>query len=105
MEKPSLKYIKELSGGDEAFEAKLIAVVKAELPNEISEYKSNMEDSDFAKAAENVHKIKHKLGILNLEESYELAVEYEAELREENARHKEHFESILQTCTNFISNF
>lgn len=105
MEKPSLNYIKELSGGDKTFEAKLIAVVKKELPNEIVEYKGNMNNSAFAKAAENVHKIKHKFGILSLEESYELAVEYEVELKDENTRHKEQFESILQACTDFISDF
>lgn len=105
MEKPSLNYIKELSGGDAAFEAKLIAVVKSELPDEIAEYNRNMRDSAFAKAAENVHKIKHKFGILSLEKSYELAVEYETELREGNTKHKKEFETIVQACIYFISNF
>ena len=103
MEKPSLAYIKELSGGDKTFEATLIAVIKAELPDEIAVYKGNIHNSAFAKAAENVHKLKHKLGILSLEENYELAVIYEADLKEGNIRHKERFESILQVCTDFIS--
>ena len=105
MEQPSLNYIKELAGGDTTFEAKLIAVVKAELPGEIAEYDENMRNSAFAKAAENVHKIKHKFGILSLEEGYELAVLYEVGLIESNTDHKKQFESILEACTDFISNF
>ena len=35
METPNLKYIKELSEGDLAFEAKLISVIKKELPEGI----------------------------------------------------------------------
>lgn len=104
MEQPSLNYIKELSGGDAAFETKLIAVVKEELPNEIAEYKGNMESSAFAKAAENVHKIKHKFGILSLEESYELAITYEAQLNEGNPSLQPQFETILETCVHFINN-
>ncbi|MFT5863359.1 MAG: HPt (histidine-containing phosphotransfer) domain-containing protein [Flavobacteriales bacterium] len=104
MEHPSLNYIKALSGDDEVFQAKLIAVIKAELPDEISEYDENMRNFAFAKAAENVHKIKHKLCILSLEESYELAVEFEEQLKEGDIKHKEKFKSILQACTDFISN-
>lgn len=103
MEQPSLKYIKELSGGDTAFEAKLIAVIKEELPTEIAQYNGNMKNSAFAKAAENVHKIKHKLGILSLEESYELAITYEAELLEQNPNKKAQFEAILERCVYFIN--
>lgn len=105
MEQPSLAYIKDLSGGDEVFQAKLIAVVKAELPDEIAEYEENIKNSAFAKAAENVHKIKHKLGILSLEESYEIAIEYEDQLKNGTVDHKEQFETILQSCLDFINNF
>lgn len=105
MEKPSLKYIKELSGGDVSFEDKLIKVVQEELPDEILLYEECMNDSAFAKAAEVVHKIKHKLGILSLEEGYELAIVYEAQLKEGKIGHKEKFESILKTSLEFISNF
>ena len=77
MEKPSLKYIKELSGGDVSFEDKLIKVVQEELPDEILLYEECMNDSAFAKAGEVGHKSKHRLGILSLEEGYELAIVYE----------------------------
>jgi len=105
MEKPSLKYIKELSAGDTVFQTTLIKVVQDELPDEISLYEEYMSDSAFAKAAEVVHKIKHKLGILSLEEGYEIAIAYEAQLKEGRVDHKEKFESILKTSLEFISNF
>lgn len=105
MEKPSLTYIKELSRGDKDFQAKLIAVVKEELPEEIALYEKNMKDSNFKEAAENVHKIKHKLGILSLEIGYELAISHEAELRMGDTKYKKQFGIILQSCTDFISNF
>lgn len=105
MEEPSLAYIKELSGGNEVFQARLIAVVKAELPEEIAEYEINMTDHAFDKAAQNVHKIKHKLGILSLKDSYELAIEHENQLKSGNDKHKDQFEKILQSCTDFISDF
>ncbi|WP_051583883.1 Hpt domain-containing protein [Dokdonia sp. PRO95] len=102
MEKPNLNYIKELSGGDAGFEKKLIGVVQAELPQEIAEYEGNMKDSAFAKAAENVHKIKHKLGIVGLEKGYELAIAYEDELKEGKSTLKEEFDNILTAVIHFI---
>jgi len=103
MEQPNLNYIKELSGGDIDFKKKLIEVVKTELPLEIEEYLTNIERSAYIKAAENVHKLKHKLGILGLEEGYAIAIAYETQLREGTTDLKNTFQSILSACTNFIS--
>ncbi|EAQ40439.1 hypothetical protein MED134_06779 [Dokdonia sp. MED134] len=102
MEKPNLSYIQELSGGDASFEKVLIGVVQAELPVEIAEYEENMKNSAFAKAAENVHKIKHKLGIVGLVDGYELAITYEAELKENNTRLEQAFKDILNSVIDFI---
>ncbi len=102
MEKPSLKYIKELSGGDTDFEKKLIAVVKAELPGEMALYKENMENHAFAKAAENVHKLKHKFGILSLEKSYQVAIDYEEQLLQGEIGLGKEFESILERIQDFL---
>lgn len=102
MEKPNLNYIKALSGGDIAFEKKLIAVVKAELPGEIALYNENMEHHAFAKAAENVHKLKHKLGILSLEKSYQIAIDYEEQLLKGEIGLQKDFEGILQRIQDFL---
>lgn len=102
MEQPNLSYIQELSGGDTAFEKKLISVVQTELPVEIAEYQNNMENSAFAKAAENVHKIKHKLGIVGLKDGYELAITFEEQLKENNTALKMKFDDILNSVLNFV---
>lgn len=103
MEQPNSNYIKELSGGDLTFEDKLIHVIKTEWPVEVEEYENNMGEFAFAKAALNVHKIKHKLGIVGLVDGYELAVRYEEELKVSQLDSKSQFESILKTVTDFIN--
>lgn len=105
MEQPSLSYINDLAAGDESFKNKLIAVVKDELPVEIEIYHSNMNSSAFAKAAENVHKLKHKLGILGLVDGYETAIAYEEELKLGKSSLKTEFDSILVACNHFINDF
>ena len=47
MEQPNFSYIDALSGGDEAFKLKLIAIVKEELPVEIDVYVTNMKIKNF----------------------------------------------------------
>lgn len=102
MERPSLNYIKELSGGDTTFKKKLIAVVQAEFPYEKSIYEMNMENHAFAKAAENVHKLKHKFGILSLEKSYQIAIDYEEQLLNGEMVLRKDFENILERIQEFL---
>lgn len=103
MEQPNLSYIKQLSGGDKPFEDKLIAIIKTELPEEIAIYEKNIASNNFKKAAENVHKLKHKISILGLEESYEVAVNYENNLLEKSTTGRLEFENILKIMTNFLT--
>ncbi len=101
-EQPNLSYVHQLSGGDKEFEAKLLNVVKRELPQEIATYKDNILQHNLKEASSSVHKLKHKISILGLEESYNLAELYEDDLREGvNSRQKE-FEDILQRMLTFI---
>lgn len=102
MEQPNFTYINSLSRGDKAFEAKLVAVIKAEFPVEKATYIKNIEDKNYKEAAENVHKLKHKISILGLEKSYEIAVNYESNLIEDSIFLKEEFENILQTITDYL---
>ncbi len=105
MEKPNLQYIEELSGGDKDFEAKLKKVVKNEFPLEYKTYQANMQISAFAKAAENVHKIKHKLGILGMEKAYEFAMVYEEELRNADLQNSQQFDDVLTQVFDFVKDF
>lgn len=102
-EQPNLSYIGELSGGDDVFEKKLLAVVKKELPLEIEEYQQNLKELKFLLAAENVHKLKHKISILGLDKGYQTAIDFENELKEGNIRLQEEFDKILIGMSAFIS--
>lgn len=102
METPNFSYIDDLAGGDIEFRDKLLSLLKKELPGEIDLYVKTISEKDFKKSAEAVHKIKHKITILGLEETYNAAVKYEEELKEGNAEfHKEFFE-ILKNMTIFL---
>lgn len=81
MENPNLNYIKELSEGDLAFEESVLLVLKKEFPEELALFKKNFEKKDYDESANNVHKIKHKISILGMSKSLELASTFENELR------------------------
>lgn len=102
MEQPSLKYIQQLSGGDKVFEKKLLSVLVHEFPAEKTTYEGNIEKNAFAKAAENVHKLKHKFGILSLEKSYQVAMDYEEQLLEGEMGLRKDFEGILKRIQEFL---
>lgn len=101
-EAPNLNYIKQLSGGDKDFEKQLIQVLKDEFPLEKKEYYNNLKNNELIKTAENVHKLKHKISILGLEKSHELARQYENELREGSSITSAQFNQILDVISNFI---
>ena len=102
MEQPNLSYIESMSGGDKAFEQKLIDIIQKEFPEEKQVYFDNIKANKFKSAAENVHKLKHKISILGLVNSYETAVTFEHNLIEGSKEGQEDFEAILQNMTNFL---
>ena len=102
MEQPNLSYIHSMSRGDKAFEQKLINIIKLEFPKEKEVYYENYTSKNLKQAAENVHKLKHKISILGLAKSYEIAVAFENNLLEGNTNLNEEFESILNTITNYL---
>lgn len=102
-EVPNMSYIKEISGGDVEFENQLIEIVKIELPKEIATYNSYLKEKNLNMAADLVHKVKHKISTLGLEESYQLAILYEIELRQDSLKYKEDFDKVLKSMINFIN--
>ena len=66
-------------------------------------YYNNMKNDNFKLCAENVHKIKHKISILGLEKSYEIAERYENNLREGNSALQDKFSDILNNVTNYLN--
>ncbi|MGH1385053.1 Hpt domain-containing protein [Kordia sp.] len=102
MEQPNLTYVEQLARGDTKIRQTLIDVIKTEFPEEKKEYYDSLDKKDYKKIEENVHKIKHKISILGLEKSYELANVYEHNLREKNMQGVADFEQILNTITAYI---
>ncbi|WP_158837284.1 Hpt domain-containing protein [Polaribacter sp. L3A8] len=102
MEQPNLEYIEQLARGDESIRNELIDVIKTEFPDEKKEYYDYLEKKEFKKIEESVHKLKHKISILGLEKSYEIANEFEHNLRELSLEKQEDFEKILKAITAYI---
>jgi hypothetical protein len=90
MEEPNFAYISQLSGGDKVFEEKIFKIL------------NNIINNNLDLAAHNVHKIKHKISLLGLMESYELASEHEINLGKGNAGLHENFNKVLNTMTCFF---
>ena len=103
MEEPNLIYIQELALGDEGFKQKIINIIKIELPEEIEDYNFKLNNGNFIKAAECVHKLKHKISILGLEKSYYLAMDFEEDLKMGSLERREEFEKILTQMTHFVN--
>ena len=103
MEQPNIEYIVKLSGNDKAIKQRLIGVLKQELPLEIEDYYSSMHLSEMNRAAMCVHKLKHKIGILGLEESYYTAEKYEDELKKNRKNLQNKFENTLTLMLDFVN--
>ena len=101
-ETPNLIYIKELAAGSNDFEQKLIGIVKREFPKEKKEFLQNYNSKAYNKAAENVHKLKHKIGMLGFETGYQTTIDFEEGLREHNTSLFTKFMLILDSIENFL---
>jgi hypothetical protein len=102
MEQPNLNYINELSGDNVDFKAKIIGIIKIELPQEIEIYYSNIIKKDLIAAASSVHKLKHKISILGLEKNYYIAENFEENLKQNSTMLQTDFELILKSMQDFV---
>ena len=102
MDQPNLTYIHKLSGGDKAFEEKIISILKEEFPLEKESYKTCLDSDGFEAAAEIVHKLKHKISILGLEKSYNVAMKHENNLNKGSDELKKEFNDILNIITTYL---
>lgn len=102
METPNLDYVNSLARDDDSFKDLLIDVIKNEFPVERKEYFESCKNNDYKKIEESVHKIKHKISILGLEESYKIADEYEHNLRLKSNDKASDFNLILATISNYL---
>ncbi len=102
MEQPNLDYIIKLSGNDEVVKQKFITTLKNELPFEIEAYFVSLRSNELHKAAECVHKLKHKIGILGLEAGYNVAEAFEEELKNNQIKIQTEFDTILYSMQSFV---
>ncbi|GIQ61260.1 MULTISPECIES: histidine kinase [Flavobacterium] len=104
MEEPNLNYIDQLCAEDDEFKQKIITIIKKELPLEITAYYKSIESKNYKLASEVIHKLKHKISILGLEKSYDLAQEYENHLLKNGTFESEgEFARILQLMQSFVN--
>lgn len=102
-EQPNLSYIQEIAGGNKEFEKKFIDILQLEFPKEKSSYDEFVSQEEYEEAAKVVHKIKHKLGILSMKEGYQMAIDYEDELKSGNLELKEAFDRVLEAANDFVT--
>jgi len=95
MEQPNLYVIKEISGDDVEFQNSILDIIKIEFPGEVTSFKENFKAKNFVEAANNVHKIKHKISLLGLQKGVALASEFEALLKEGNTTLHNNFLEVL----------
>ncbi|MGY5354724.1 Hpt domain-containing protein [Wenyingzhuangia sp. IMCC45467] len=103
MEKPNFVYIDELSGGDDQFKKKLIAIIIKEFPKEKETYENSLKLKDQEAIIEIVHKLKHKISILGLKKNYKTAVDYENNLRAGSSDLEKEFKETLSIMTTFLA--
>lgn len=95
MEQPNLSLIKEIADNDADFEKSILDILKREFPEEVALYKKNYTSKNYVEASDDVHKLKHKISLLGLNEGFKLAADYEIELKKEETRLHANFVEIL----------
>ncbi len=102
MDQPNMNYIQQLSDGDTEFEQQFITILKEEFPKEKEQFLMALNTTDYKKAAEVVHKLKHKFNILGMENAYHLSVKYEDELRANTMELNTEFIQVLDRMGSYI---
>lgn len=100
--KPNLTYIKQLANGNVAFERRILGVLKRELPEEVESFREALRKLDYVSAAMLVHKIKHKVSLLGMENGYDLTTKFEDELRDGDVKKLAEFEQILDIMKTYL---
>ncbi len=95
MELPNLSVIKEISENDMEFQNSIIEILKTEFPQEVDLYKQNFDSKNYFEASNNVHKLKHKISLLGLNNGLQTATAYELALKNGNIELHNDFIKIL----------
>ena len=102
-ELPNDSYLNEISNGDEVFKQKLIEIIKCEFPSEKEAFKYSFSTKNYEKAAEDVHKLKHKINIFSLSKGYKIAVDFENELKQGTFKSYLDFNEVLDNVEEYLN--
>lgn len=80
----------------------MLDVIINEFPTEKTSYYLNIDKKNYSIASENVHKLKHKISILGLVKSYEVAIDHENNLKKCDTSLNKAFDDILNAITNYL---
>lgn len=95
MEQPNLSVIKEIAENDLDFENSILDILKSEFAKEVEAYKNSFNGKDFTESVSIVHKLKHKISLLGLQEGVQLATELETDLKQGNTKLHKKFLEVL----------
>ena len=102
MEHPNLTFIQKLAGADTEFQNQLIGILKQEFPLEKKKFEHYLEHNNYKELAEIVHKLKHKISLLGLEEGVKIASMFENEIKKEKLNLLSEFQNILTNIDTFL---
>ncbi|WP_435416649.1 Hpt domain-containing protein [Polaribacter aestuariivivens] len=103
METPNLNYVREISGGDKDFEASVLSILKAEFPLEFLAIKKNFENNNYEQVSFDIHKIKHKISMLGMKKSFELASELERNIKNGDLEQYNKFVDVLNRINVYLN--
>ncbi|MGK0412681.1 MAG: HPt (histidine-containing phosphotransfer) domain-containing protein [Polaribacter sp.] len=64
----------------------MLDLIKIEFPQEVQLFNHNFKLENYVEASDNVHKIKHKIGLLGMQEGTVTATEFELALKNGNTK-------------------
>ncbi|CAL2075488.1 Hpt domain-containing protein [Tenacibaculum sp. 190524A02b] len=99
---PDLSKFDEISDNDDDFKNVMIGIFKKEFPLEKQTFLDAFEGKNYESSAEAVHKLKHKINLLNLEGDYRLAAVFEEQLRNNSYELYDAFIETLEKIEKFI---
>ncbi len=103
MEEPNIEYILKLSRNEDAIKQRFINILKFELPIEIDAYYMSLHLNKWSQTMSCIHKLKNKIAILGLENSYHLADEYEKSNPNSRKDLQIEFEKTLTLMQHFVN--
>ncbi|MGG8497483.1 Hpt domain-containing protein [Tenacibaculum sp. TC6] len=99
---PDLSKFDEICDNDEEFKMQMLAILIKEFPLEKKAFLDSIERKSYRESAEIVHKLKHKINLLNLGDGYLLASKFESQLFNNSKELYDEFIIILNQIEQFL---